>query len=37
MADLKISDLSALSGSDLVAADELAIVDDSASKLRFQT
>ncbi|HAX29288.1 MAG TPA: hypothetical protein DCX94_15320, partial [Alteromonas macleodii] len=34
MADLKISDLSALSGSDLVAADELAIVDDSASETK---
>ena len=34
MADLKISDLSALSGGDLVAADELAIVDDSASETK---
>tara|TARA_R100000231_G_scaffold33212_2_gene29118 strand:+ start:14583 stop:17732 length:3150 start_codon:yes stop_codon:yes gene_type:complete len=34
MADLKISELSSLSGSDLVAADELAIVDDSASETK---
>ena len=34
MADLKISELSALAGGDLVAADELAIVDDSASETK---
>lgn len=34
MADLKISELSALAGSNLVAADELAIVDDSASETK---
>ena len=34
MADLKISELSALAGANLVAADELAIVDDSASETK---
>lgn len=34
MADLKISALDALDGGDLVAADELAIVDDSASETK---
>jgi len=34
MADLKISELAALAGSNLVAADELAIVDDSASETK---
>ena len=34
MADLKISELSALAGSNLVAADALAIVDDSASETK---
>jgi len=34
MADLKISELGALAGGDLVAADELAIVDDSASETK---
>lgn len=34
MADLKISELNALSGSDLVAADVLAVVDDSASETK---
>ena len=34
MADLKISELNALAGSNLVAADELAIVDDSASETK---
>jgi len=34
MADLKISELSALAGGNLVAADELAIVDDSASETK---
>lgn len=32
MADLKISELSALTGANLAAADELAIVDNSASE-----
>ena len=34
MADLKISDLSALTGGNLAAADELAIVDSSASETK---
>ena len=34
MADLKISELNALAGGNLVAADELAIVDDSASETK---
>jgi len=34
MADLKISELNALAGSDLVAADVLAVVDDSASETK---
>ena len=34
MADLKISELAALAGGNLVAADELAIVDDSASETK---
>jgi len=34
MADLKISELNVLSGGNLVAADELAIVDDSASETK---
>ena len=34
MADLKISALNALAGTNLVAADELAIVDDSASETK---
>ena len=34
MADLKISALNALSGSDLVAADVVAVVDDSASETK---
>jgi hypothetical protein len=34
MADLKISDLNELAGGDLVAGDELAIVDDSASETK---
>jgi hypothetical protein len=34
MADLKISELNALAGADLVAADALAVVDDSASETK---
>ena len=34
MADLKISELNALSGANLASADELAIVDDSASETK---